>query len=99
MRTINKKSNGKTEKLLCGTALEDVEDGYLDIKGAILKAVNFGYNEIYLQGHSLGSTKTLYTYIKMKKENDPLLKHIKGIILLSLVDIPRALKVFCKRKI
>ena len=96
MRTVKKTIDGKTEKILGGTAFEDVEDGYYDIKGAIQLAVDLGYKEIYLQGHSLGSTKTLYTYTKLKKENNELLKYIKGIILLSLVDIPRALQVYCE---
>ena len=98
MRMVNIEKNGNKEKILAGTSFEDVEEGYFDIKGAIQKAVELGYTEIYLQGHSLGSTKTLYTYTKMKQENDSLLKYIKGVILLSLVDIPRALQVFCKGK-
>ena len=96
MRTLKKKVDGKTEKILGGTAFEDVEDGYFDIKGAIQTAIDLGYKEIYLQGHSLGSTKTLYTYNKLKIENDYILKYIKGIILLSLVDVPRALQVYCE---
>ena len=98
MRMVKKENEDKTEKVLCGTSYEDVEEGYYDIKGAIQTAINLGYEEIYLQGHSLGSTKTLYTYTKLKQENDDILKYIKGIILLSLVDIPRALKVFCDGK-
>lgn len=96
MRTVKKVGDDKKSKLLEGTAYEDVEDGYYDVKGAIQTAIDLGYKEIYLQGHSLGSTKTVYTYTKLKKENDPILKYIKGIILLSLVDIPRALQVFCE---
>lgn len=96
MRAVKKISDGKKDKILAGTSYEDVEDGYYDIKGAIQTAIDLGYKEIYLQGHSLGSTKTVYTYTKLKKENDPILKYIKGIILLSLVDIPRALQVFCE---
>lgn len=48
--------------------------------------MKFGYTEIYVQGHSLGCTKTVYTYNKLKQENN--ISNIKGIILLSLVDIP-----------
>lgn len=96
MRAVKKITDEKKDKILAGTSYEDVEDGYYDVKGAIQTAVNLGYEEIYLQGHSLGSTKTVYTYTKLKKENDPILKYIKGIILLSLVDIPRALQVFCE---
>lgn len=73
--------------LIAGMAYEKVEDCYYDVVGAIEFALNLGYEEIYLQGHSLGSTKVVYTYNKLQKENSNLLKNIKGIILLSLVDI------------
>lgn len=90
--TANK--DGKTIKLLGGTTYENPIDGYYDIKGAISKALELGYDEIYLQGHSLGCTKTVYTYNKLKEENSELLKKIKGVILLSLVDIPKTLKIY-----
>lgn len=80
------------ESFLGGTAYEDVQDGYFDIVGAIKIAINLGYNEIYLQGHSLGCTKVVYTYNKLLKENSELISYIKGIILLSLCDIPESIK-------
>lgn len=86
--------DGKETKALGGTTYEDPLDSYHDIKGAIQKALELGYTEIYLQGHSLGTTKIVYTYNKLKNENSELIKYIKGIILLSLVDIPRAVKIF-----
>lgn len=98
VRTVKKNSDGKSEKMFAGTSLEDVEEGYFDIKGAIQKAIDLGYTEIYLQGHSLGATKTLYTYTKLKEENDSVLKYIKGVILLSLVDIPRTLQIYSGEK-
>ena len=73
--------------LLAGMAYEKVEDCYYDVTGAIEFVLSLGYEEIYLQGHSLGSTKVVYTYNKLQKENSKLLNNIKGIILLSLVDI------------
>ena len=73
--------------LLAGMAYEKVEDCYCDVVGAIEFALNLGYEEIYLQGHSLGSTKVVYTYNKLQKENSNLINKIRGIILLSLVDI------------
>lgn len=73
--------------LIGGVAYEKVEDSYYDIVGAIEFAINLGYEQIYLQGHSLGATKVVYTYNKLRQENSPLLENIKGIILLSLVDI------------
>lgn len=73
--------------LIAGMAYEKVEDCYYDVVGAIEFVLSLGYEEIYLQGHSLGSTKVVYTYNKLQKENSKLLNNIKGIILLSLVDI------------
>lgn len=94
VKYIRKNIDGKQVKLLSGTTYEDPQESYYDIKGAILKAIELGYEDIYLQGHSLGTTKIIYTYNKLKNENSELVKHIKGIILLSLVDIPRTLKIF-----
>lgn len=90
------KENG--EKALQGTAYEDVEECFYDIVGAIKFAVDLGYKNIYLQGHSLGSTKIVYTYNKMLKENNLYLKYIKAIILLSLVDIPDIINTFTPKK-
>ena len=78
--------------LLGGMAYEKVEDCYYDIVGAIEFAQSLGYNEIYLQGHSLGATKVVYTYNKLKEEKSELLKCIKGIVLLSLIDIAGLIK-------
>ena len=61
IKYISKKIEGKKEKNLAGTAYEDVLEGYEDIIGAILKLKELGYSDIYLQGHSLGSTKVVYT--------------------------------------
>ena len=91
-----KKENG--EKILQGTAYEDVEDSYYDIVGAIKFAIGLGYKNIYLQGHSLGSTKIVYTYNKMLEKNNQYLKYIKAIILLSLVDIPDMLNTFTPKE-
>ena len=85
LMTYTRKTTG--EKILNGGSVyEDVLDGYYDIKGAINKMLELGYTDIYLQGHSLGCTKIVYTYNKLKHENN--VKNIKGIMLLSLVDIP-----------
>ena len=87
-------TEGKKEKNLGGTSYEDVLEGYEDITGAIIKLKELGYKNIYLQGHSLGCTKIVYTYNELKEENDDMLNNIKGIILNSLIDIPTALKVY-----
>ena len=85
LMTYTRKTTG--EKILNGGSVyEDVLDGYYDIKGAINKMLELGYTDIYLQGHSLGCTKIVYTYNKLKNENN--VKNIRGIMLLSLVDIP-----------
>ena len=92
VKYIRKDIDGKQEKILGGTAYEDVLNGYEDIVGAILKLKELGYTNIYLQGHSLGSTKILYTYNELKEENDDILQNIKAVILLSLIDISNVLR-------
>lgn len=78
----------KKGKILQGTVYEDVEDSYYDIVGAIKVMQNKGYSTINLQGHSLGSTKTVYTYNKLLEKNETdILNSIKSVILLSLVDL------------
>ena len=94
VKNIVKRKDGKIIKEFGGTAFEDVLEGEYDIYGAIDKLIEMGYTSIYLQGHSLGCTKIVYTYNKMLENNDSRLKYIKGIILLSLVDIPSAIKYY-----
>lgn len=91
-----KNKNGRRE--LGGTAFENIEDSYFDILGAIKYAISLGYKNIYLQGHSLGSTKVLYTYLRMKKEKNINLKNIKGIILLSFVDVSAVINNFTTKR-
>ena len=94
-RYIKKDIDGKQEQKLGGTTYEDVLEGYEDIVGAIFKLKELGYQNIYLQGHSLGCTKIVYTYNELKdEESDDILQNIKGIILLSLVDVPNSLKIY-----
>lgn len=85
-------------KELAGTAYEDIEESYYDLMGVIKYALSLGYTSIYLQGHSLGSTKVVYTYNKMKNNHDEELKYIKGILLLSLVDIPDMFRTYFRNK-
>ncbi len=76
------------KKKLSGAAYEDVLDSYYDIKAAVNEINKNGYNEIYIQAHSLGCVKTIYTYNKLlenKEEN--ILNLIKGIMLLSFVEV------------
>ena len=81
-----KKTDG-SKTLNGGSAYEDVLESYYDIKGAINKMIELGYKKIHLQGHSLGCTKIVYTYNKLKEERNNILDNVKSIILLSLVDL------------
>lgn len=100
VKYIKKNIDGEKEQKLAGTSYEDVLEGYEDIVGAILKLKELGYKNIYLQGHSLGCTKIVYTYNELKEESeDDILENIKGIILLSLIDIPNALKFYLGDKL
>lgn len=88
---LTKEMVGGHAKQKSGTAYEDVQDSYYDIKAAIDVMLEQGYQEIYLQGHSLGCTKIVYTYNKLKRKSEmKYLNSIKAIMLLSLIDIPRA---------
>ena len=91
---IKKENSIKPE--LCGTAFEEITECYEDILGAINYCLTQNYNEIYLMGHSLGSTKAIYFYNRLINEKKTILSKIKAIILLSLVDIPLAIKVYLK---
>lgn len=95
VKYIRKNIDGKKEKILAGTSYEDVLEGYEDIVGAILKLKELGYKNIYLQGHSLGCTKIVYTYNELKEEeSNDILENIKSVLLLSLIDIPYILKYY-----
>lgn len=88
------KKENKEKEELAGTSYEEISECYNDILGAIKYSIKNGYEEIYLMGHSLGSTKIVYAYNKFMKENTDIVGKIKGIILLSLVDIPTASKIY-----
>lgn len=74
----------KEERYMGGTIYEDIYESHYDIKAAIEQMEKAGYKKLHLQGHSLGCTKIVYAYNKLDKD---VLKNIKSIILLSLVDI------------
>ena len=96
VNTIHKQGTEKPE--FAGTAYEEILESYEDILGAINFAINHNYEEIYLMGHSLGSTKVVYFYNRIIQENKEISGKIKAIILLSLVDIPFAVKTYLKDK-
>jgi len=81
-----KKTDG-IKTLNGGCAFEDVLESYYDIKGAIDKMIELGYTKIHVQGHSLGCTKIVYSYNKLKEENYKNLSKVKSVILLSWVDV------------
>ena len=92
---IKKERDGKKQKMLAGTSYEEISECYNDILGSINYCIENGYEEIYIMGHSLGCTKTIYTYNKLIQENNKeILDKIKGVLLLSLVDIPKALQIY-----
>lgn len=96
VRYTRRNIEGKKEKFIMGTSFEDVTEGYEDIVGAMIKLKELGYEEIYLQGHSLGCTKIVYSYNELKEEQDDLINMVKGVILLSLVDIPQTLRFYLR---
>lgn len=90
-----KEMEGKKQKKLAGTSYEEISECYNDILGSINYCISNGYQEIYIMGHSLGCTKIIYTYNKLIQENKKeILDKIKGVILLSLVDIPKTLQIY-----
>lgn len=91
---FEKVKNGKLiTRIESGSANEVFENCYCDIKGAILMLLEKGYKNIYLQGHSYGSAKIVYTYNRLKANMElDILSSIKNIILLSIVDVPRMTK-------
>ena len=94
---INKKIDGNNQKTISGTSYEEISECYNDILGAINYTILKEYEEIYIMGHSLGCTKVIYTYNKLIEKNEnEILNKIKGVILLSLVDIPTALRFYLK---
>lgn len=83
--------------ILQGTAFEDVKDSYYDIVSAIKLMASKGYEKIHLQGHSLGSTKSVYVYNKLLQNNETkILNKISSVILLSLVDLTSGMQFLVK---
>ncbi|MBR3134330.1 MAG: hypothetical protein IKG56_02600 [Clostridia bacterium] len=85
-------------KAIAGTAYENIEDSYYDIVGAIKYAMQQGYKNIYLHGHSLGCTKIIYSYNRMKKNKEFCIEYVKGIMLISLVDVANLLRKHTKKE-
>lgn len=90
--------HGKQKTILIGTSYENVLEAYEDIKGAIQTVLKLGFTQIYLQGHSLGCTKIVYTYQRFLEQDKDLIPYIKAILLLSLIDIQGTQKQVQKNK-
>lgn len=92
---VNYIQKGTGRGNLGGTTYEEISECYEDIVGAMKNLINKGYEEFYLMGHSLGSTKLVYTYHQLQEKNEnEYLARIRGIILLSLIDIPMAISIY-----
>lgn len=66
---------------MLGNAIEKFEDCVMDIDAWVSFAKSKGYDEIWLQGHSLGPSKIAYYMFTQKPKN------IKGLILISPSDM------------
>lgn len=96
---VDKYIDNKRTGVILGTSFEDVLDSYYDIIGAIKAMTDIGYEKIHLQGHSMGSTKIVYTYNRLLNENNTsVLNKISSVILLSLIDIVGIQKYSLKDK-
>lgn len=67
-----------------GNTYEIFEESVLDIEAWIKKALELGYKNIWLQGHSLAPTKLIYF---INNADSALLGYLKGLILISPSDI------------
>ncbi len=75
---------GENEWVYYGNTYEIFEESVLDIEAWIRKALELGYKEIWLQGHSLAPTKLIYF---VNNADIDLLERVKGLILISPSDI------------
>lgn len=89
---LRKSINNKEEVVLGGSAYEDILESHYDIKSAVDFIHSLGFEEIHLLGHSMGCTKIVYFYNKLKPTN------IKSISLLSMTDIVGIQHSFLKDK-
>ena len=80
-----KREENEITHIMGGCTFEIFEDSYLDIQAAIEYVEDLGYNEITLQGHSLGCSKVINYYNKSQED-----KLIKNIILLAPCDIVKS---------
>lgn len=93
MNKFTRMIGDKEDRYIGGAIYEDVYESHYDIKAAIDVMESLGYTKLHLQGHSLGCTKIVYSYNKLEKD---VLKNVKSVILLSLVDIPDVQRYYLK---
>ncbi len=67
--------------ILAGSAMEKFEDCVIDTQSWINFAMNLGYEEIWLQSHSMGTSKVAYYIYKIRPTN------IAGLIFISPSDM------------
>lgn len=79
--SVTQFNHSSGEIINIGNSYEIFEDSVLDIQAWVDKAVELGYEEIWLQGHSLGPSKLAYYIHKKNPQN------IKGLILISPSDM------------
>lgn len=77
---IIKRKGNKFDYARIGGCIENFEDCILDIKAAIDFLGKRGYNRIILEGHSLGTQKTVFYKYRTRD------RRVKGLIELSPVD-------------
>lgn len=85
---VKKQVGYKSIKINCGSMWENVYECIYDLDAAVDVLLQNGYTNIILQGHSLGSIKSVIYYNYLIK-NNMLEKSnkIKALVLLSLVNI------------
>lgn len=85
---IKKQVGDKSFKVNCGSMWENIYECIYDLDAAINILINRGYTNIILQGHSLGSIKSVIYYNYLINNNMfEKLNKIKTLVLLSLVNI------------
>lgn len=74
-----------SESYNAGGAYEKIGECVYDLKGVIQWAIDAGYTSIYLEGHSSGANKIVFSYDELRKEKT-FINKVKGIILISPCD-------------
>ncbi len=81
-----------TTEGICGNAFEKFEDCVFDIQAWVDYARDLGFEEVWLQAHSLGPSKVAYYLSSVKNHG------IKGAVLISPADMLGLVKVGSGKK-